>query len=429
MKMKLLPMAIGAILAAQIGATQAAEVQVYGKTNTSVNTYDNEYFGTNQKSNQQLNSNASRVGVKGDLNINEDLKAVYKLEYQLYLDDGSSDDINGNSTNSNTIRARNNYGGLSSKTWGQIVAGKNDTPFKLIQNSDLDRFNDLDQGDMQNYLVGEDRVNNMVMYSTPLLKGWTVNGQVYTNEQSGEDTTYGGYKTSTVPCATGSVPPQTASQTCGNNDDNNFEHYSTSVTYDIGTFYAGLAYNYNVGNTDAWRLMSSYKITDNFMVAGLIQTAEVHDNNYNQDIIDEGFGDGIRLNSGSLDSNLNAPGTTNDFNTAIDTQDAYMANIMWTIVPDQWVFYAQVGYSESTTFDSPAMANWKIGSTFYDFANAEFDSTFYGIGVDRILSKKVKLFGYATDQKVDIGNNPDVQAKLIDDGKWKTAGIGLEIKF
>lgn len=427
MKIKLLPMAVGAMLAAQFGVANAAEVQVYGKVNTSVQAYDNQYLGSDQKHNEQLNSNASRIGVKGDLNIDDDWKAVYKLEYQVNVDDGSSNDLSETGSDSNTFTARNNYGGLNSKTYGQLVAGKNDTPFKLVQNSDLDRFNDLDQGDMQNYLVGENRVNNMVLYTSPLLSGLTINAQTYTDEETGED--------SGVSCPAKSVYPQTAGQTCGDRGSNKFgQHWSTSVTYDVGNFYAGLAYNNNVTNTDAIRLMSSYKITDNVMIAGLIQSADTHENDYNQDGTDEGFGDGMTLSSGSLNTALNPAGTTNDFNTAINSQDAYMGNVMWTIVPEKWVFYAQMGYSESKLFDSPAMVITTgtcpgITCVVNNYKDAQFDSTFYGVGVDRILSKKVKLFAYYTDQKVDISDNAAVEAKLIDDGKFKTGGVGLEIKF
>lgn len=427
MKIKLLPMAVGIILATQFGVAHAAEVQVYGKVNTSVNANDNQYLGKDQKDNQQLNSNASRVGVKGDININDDLKAVYKLEYTVYVDDGSSNDLSETGSDSNTFQARNNYGGLNSKTYGQLVAGKNDTPFKLIQNSDLDRFNDLDQGDMQNYLVGENRVNNMLLYTSPLLSGFTINAQAYSDEETGEDTG--------ISCPAKSVYPQTAGQACGNAGSSAFgDHWSTSITYDIGKFYAGLAYNNNVTNTDAVRLMSSYKITDNFMIAGLIQSAETHEKDYNQDGVDEGFGDGMTLSSGSLNTALNPAGTTNDFNTAIHEQDAYMGNIMWTIVPEKWVVYAQMGYSESTLFDSSAMVITTgtcpgITCVVNDYKDAQFDTTFWGLGVDRILSKKVKLFAYYTDEKVDISDNAAVESKLIDDGKFKTAGVGLEIKF
>ncbi|MGB1192718.1 MAG: porin, partial [Pseudomonadales bacterium] len=54
--------------------------------------------------------------------------------------------------------------------FGTIVAGNHDTPTKLAQGK-IDRFNDLVLGDIKNVIQGENRVSNIVMYTTPKMNG------------------------------------------------------------------------------------------------------------------------------------------------------------------------------------------------------------------------------------------------------------------
>ena len=82
-----------ALLAALItfsAASNAAAVQFYGKANVSINHTDASNSDT-----LKLNSNASRIGVKGSYEVSEGLKAIYKFEYETFIDDG--DDGSGDS--------------------------------------------------------------------------------------------------------------------------------------------------------------------------------------------------------------------------------------------------------------------------------------------------------------------------------------------
>jgi predicted porin len=106
--------------------------------------------------NWALESNASRIGVKGDFPLVDDLKAVYKLEYELFTD----------GSNSTSFTQRNTYAGLQG-SWGTVIAGKNDTPLKAIAAETIQQFKDLALGDFKYVMIGENRENNVIQYSTP----------------------------------------------------------------------------------------------------------------------------------------------------------------------------------------------------------------------------------------------------------------------
>ena len=153
-------MRTNALLAALItfsAASNAAAVQVYGKANVSLNHTDASNSDT-----LKLNSNASRIGVKGSYEVSEGLKAIYKFEYETFIDDG--DDGSGDE-----FKQRNIYAGFQGG-FGTIIAGKHDTPTKLAQGK-IDLFNDLPNADIKNVIQGENRVSNIVMYSTPKTNG------------------------------------------------------------------------------------------------------------------------------------------------------------------------------------------------------------------------------------------------------------------
>ena len=97
MKVKLLPLAIGAAIA--MPGVAMADVTVYGKMNLTLEMADYEFEDSSSDYDRwELNSNASRLGVKGSEDINDNLSAFYKAEYEIFPDDGSdggSDGVGG----------------------------------------------------------------------------------------------------------------------------------------------------------------------------------------------------------------------------------------------------------------------------------------------------------------------------------------------
>lgn len=167
MNKKLLAIAVGAIVALP-GAALAAGPTVYGKVNITLDSVDTEFhadtFGTSStpvpggftRDQWELNSNASRLGVKGDFDLDVGgLKAIYQAEYEISVDDGAG-----------PFSQRNIFGGLKGG-FGTLQAGMFDTPMKTSE-GDVDQFNDL-PGDIDSFVAGQDRARNIVQYTTPKL--------------------------------------------------------------------------------------------------------------------------------------------------------------------------------------------------------------------------------------------------------------------
>ena len=170
MKQKILSLAI---IAASLNATTvlAADPKVYGKANLSLNQTDSGSSDT-----WKLNSNASRFGVKGSFDASDSIKAIYKFEYETFIDDGDD----GKDSNSE-LKQRNIYAGFQGN-FGTIIAGNHDTPTKLAQGK-IDRFSDLVLGDIKNVIKGENRVKNIVMYTTPKMNGLSATVAFIPNEE------------------------------------------------------------------------------------------------------------------------------------------------------------------------------------------------------------------------------------------------------
>ncbi len=133
-----------------------ADVTVYGKANVSFQSTDEKGDSVSE-----LVSNASRIGVKGSEQLTDGLKAIYKFEYEVHLDDGDKD--------GRTFTQRNIYVGLQGSA-GTVIAGKFDTPLKVAQKK-IDLFNDL-EGDIKSIITKNDnRESNSVMYTTPKSMG------------------------------------------------------------------------------------------------------------------------------------------------------------------------------------------------------------------------------------------------------------------
>jgi predicted porin len=139
-----------AIAAMALTAGAQAESKFYGKMNVSVE-YADESFNDTQVI--KLNSNASRLGVKGSDDLGNGTKVVYQAEYQMDVDGDSSD----------VFKQRDTYLGLAYKGMGTVKMGIMDTPLKKSQGK-FDLFNDV--YDMKVVFVGENRLSNSINYTS-----------------------------------------------------------------------------------------------------------------------------------------------------------------------------------------------------------------------------------------------------------------------
>ena len=126
-----------------------------GKVNVSVVNTD-----TNSDDMWELNSNASHIDFKGTTEISDSFEFFYQADFEVCVDD---DDCKGQ-----TFSQRNIMGGIRGG-FGSVLAGKHDSPTKLAQKT-IDLFNDL-EGDIKNTFEGENRLSNIVAYSTPKVSG------------------------------------------------------------------------------------------------------------------------------------------------------------------------------------------------------------------------------------------------------------------
>ena len=211
--------------------------KVYGKINVAVVNSDSGSTDT-----WKLNSNASRIGLKGSSQISEGLSVFYKTEFEVAADDGSNDikkysidtlTLNENGElvenkvdvkDTSTFKQRNIFVGIKGQ-YGSLLAGKNDTPTKQAQKK-IDLFNDS-VGDIKKTFAGENRMSNIIAYTSPK---------------------YGNFSASYA------IMPSEA------DDGGLADSKSYSVNYEKDGLYVAVAADSNVKDADILRIVSQYKL-------------------------------------------------------------------------------------------------------------------------------------------------------------------------
>jgi predicted porin len=86
MKKNIIALAIASAVAAPVAFADAPTV--YGKVNMAIDSTDVEAANStvDADSGTQVNSRASRVGIKGSEDLGNGLKAIYKLEFEVQID-------------------------------------------------------------------------------------------------------------------------------------------------------------------------------------------------------------------------------------------------------------------------------------------------------------------------------------------------------
>lgn len=243
MKKQLLALAVGSLIAAPSIATANNGPTVYGKINAS---FENVDDGSDDA--WELRSNASRIGVKGDLDLDIDgLKAIYQAEFQIDVDDG-----NRGGSNNSPFSQRNIFGGFQHSQLGTLRAGKFDSPFKVSQRK-IDQFGNLG-GDINSIVAGDERPSNIIQYSTPKLGDLvSVNLAFIPGEDAGTDR------------------------------DGVADGISSSIVFDNGMLYASVGYDsemstdvFDAGDSmlvDAWHVAAKLNLNQ-FELGALYQVSE-----------------------------------------------------------------------------------------------------------------------------------------------------------
>ena len=238
MNRTLLALAVTAALAVPLTA-QAAPT-VYGLLNLSLDMVDAESSATDEF---QVNSNSSRLGVKGEEDLGNGYSAVYEAEWGVSGDGNAAD-----------LGPRDRYIGLKSG-WGTVKLGSYDSPLKTSQGN-VDVFNDMTFLDMASIgLNGDNRLNNSIGYESPKIADAIT---VKVTLQPGEN--------SAVP----------------NGDDGLVDAISASVAYEQGGLYVAAAIDQGSDSavatvsqltTDTLRLTAVYTM-DALQLGALVQTSE-----------------------------------------------------------------------------------------------------------------------------------------------------------
>jgi len=226
MNKKLLTLAVAAAMAAPAAAM--ADATLYGKIHLSIDYMDveeNASYGTPGKAGfngWDVQSRASRLGVKGSEDLGNGLDAIYQIEMQIPISD-DADSITDNDRG--RIKMRNSFVGLKGN-WGSFLVGRHDTPMKSSTGK-LELFGDT----MADYnaTVGfiDLRADNSIAYISPSFSGFQFAGAM-------------------IPTGGATV------EGVENLDaDGIAEGYSLAGIYSNGPFYASLAYE--AFDSDQWQ--------------------------------------------------------------------------------------------------------------------------------------------------------------------------------
>ncbi len=346
-----------------------------------------------------VESIGSRLGVQGDFDAAAGVNVFYRIEYGVDYD-------NGTNSNGRELVQRNIFGGIRGE-WGAILAGKNDTPLRslagrngtivknsfvpAVQKTDIDRFNEAPLADIGTYLVGENRPDNVIQYTSPiLLGGLEINIAAIQSEETGV----------AVKNAQGQV---TSAQ-----DDNEFASgKAISVGYGKTGWFVGAAYESNVLTTDAARVVGEVTLGP-VKLGAIYQTAERHEDT---DILG-GF-------TSFVNATTTGVGAQNGINplaewdgvggtTSYKEQDGYVLNGVWKIA-GPWS--AKFQYANSTS--TPTNETYK---------DVELDAL--ALGLDYALNDATRIFTYYAE--VEAQGDAAISTKATTDS---IAALGIDFRF
>lgn len=227
-----------AVAALSVSAAHAAPT-VYGKAFLTVDasntetTYKSGIVQTKEDTNESgLNSNSSRIGLRGSEALTADIDVVYKLEYGVAIDNGEE--------NQRQFTSRDTYLGLAHKEYGTLLAGRltaisDNVDFASV----LEGSNVADIGPT----FGAPRANNAFAYVSPERNG----AQFLAMYAFDADTDRGGIA----------------------RDD----QFGVGATYSTGPINAGATY-IHYGDDNHIRLSGNYAVSPALTVGALYQISK-----------------------------------------------------------------------------------------------------------------------------------------------------------
>ncbi len=198
-----------------------------------------------------ISTNLSFIGVRGFQRLpGHDLSLIYQLETQIDIS-SSSGTAETNSNQSNVVKggltSRNSYIGLASPSWGAVMIGKTDAPYKQ-STARMNPFIGMvgDYGAIMGNTGGDNRVefgtrlDHSLWYESPEIHGLKLTA-LYSpgqNRSSDSDNIAAGESD----CTGGNVPGSGGSLPIACNDGAFSDAVSASLTYTHGPLYLVAAY-------------------------------------------------------------------------------------------------------------------------------------------------------------------------------------------
>ncbi|MEJ5211565.1 MAG: porin [Burkholderiales bacterium] len=271
MNKKLLALAVAGAFVAPAAMAQS-NVTIGGYMNFSLDSLKGaNAAGNDLTTKTNVSSNSSNIYFRGTEDLGNGLSAFWQI--QTYFSAGGTGNADATfGATKDGVSSGNTYVGLEGKSWGKVLLGKHESPFKLLSRK-VDLFNNQ-LGDSRNLVAmpsgggamtvnsgGWDlRPNNVVAYGTPNFSGFSALIAYVTNVTSG----------AALDSPSG-VPNDAA-----------VDAWSANATYENGPIYVGLGYERHnrskrstaaandENDEKAWRLAAGYNFGD-FKVVGLYQ--------------------------------------------------------------------------------------------------------------------------------------------------------------
>jgi predicted porin len=265
MQKKLIALAIAGAFVAPAAFAESGNVTIYGIMDASYDITDNGNSTTAQgEKTNKVSSNSSRLGFKGSEDLGNGLSAVWQLETGINVD----------GTTASNLNSRNTFVGLSGKTWGTVILGKHDTPYKISTRS-LDMFGD-GLADNRNIMGG----GATSSFGANKVAG--VNGTGSAATLNGAATSFDGrqsdvvaYISPTMNGFTGAIAYVAGAEGAATSGDKKGNAWSAMANYSNGPWYGALAYErHNLGTAGTGSLGASVYTDKNGTVANIADQSE-----------------------------------------------------------------------------------------------------------------------------------------------------------
>jgi predicted porin len=181
MNKKLMAVAVaGALAAPAVAFAQASSVQIYGRANLGFDSAEAKgatAANSDHKRRNRVFDSSSRLGFQGTENLGMGLKAVFKIETGVNMDNGSNTGQHGGANAATGyLASREGWAGLAGN-WGQVLFGRQNVWWtNLVDQTQANYINVGVQFATGGFgIMGAPtvRTNNTVKYISPTMGGFT----------------------------------------------------------------------------------------------------------------------------------------------------------------------------------------------------------------------------------------------------------------